>query len=254
MAACARASARSASRPDERPRPTQGCRRVAGRRVRAAQTNRVPCGGGLRRLSDRTAGRRRAGPAGAAVPVDRRRHQRASAGSTRPARGRAGLHRRVQVAGRLGRRLVRSNQAADSREREALGQRAGARARARARTCARGRLPRTRPPARRGDRHGHLRRVRLARNRPGAPRRAPGTARGREGTHATGRRARRPAPGAAWVPVDKHYAFDTDKGERTLPELFGGRSQLLVYHFMFGPRWMEAVRSAHSGRTASTAR
>ena len=42
-----------------------------------------------------------------------------------------------------------------------------------------------------------------------------------------------------WVPVDKHYVFDTDMGERTLPELFGGRSQLLVYHFMFGPRWME---------------
>ena len=42
-----------------------------------------------------------------------------------------------------------------------------------------------------------------------------------------------------WVPVEKEYAFDTDAGEKTLPELFDGRSQLLVYHFMFGPRWSE---------------
>jgi predicted dithiol-disulfide oxidoreductase (DUF899 family) len=42
-----------------------------------------------------------------------------------------------------------------------------------------------------------------------------------------------------WVPVDKEYVFDTEGGEKTLPELFGGCSQLLVYHFMFGPRWSE---------------
>jgi predicted dithiol-disulfide oxidoreductase (DUF899 family) len=42
-----------------------------------------------------------------------------------------------------------------------------------------------------------------------------------------------------WVRVDKHYVFDTGEGEKTLPELFDGRSQLLVYHFMFGPRWIE---------------
>ncbi|MFL4999726.1 MAG: DUF899 domain-containing protein, partial [Xanthobacteraceae bacterium] len=35
--------------------------------------------------------------------------------------------------------------------------------------------------------------------------------------------------------VDKEYRFDTDQGTASLPELFGGRSQLLVYHFMFGP-------------------
>lgn len=40
-----------------------------------------------------------------------------------------------------------------------------------------------------------------------------------------------------WVPVEKTYAFDTDDGPRTLAELFGGSSQLLVYHFMFGPDW-----------------
>jgi predicted dithiol-disulfide oxidoreductase (DUF899 family) len=38
-----------------------------------------------------------------------------------------------------------------------------------------------------------------------------------------------------WVRVDKHYRFDTDEGNASLAELFRGRSQLLVYHFMFGP-------------------
>jgi predicted dithiol-disulfide oxidoreductase (DUF899 family) len=37
-----------------------------------------------------------------------------------------------------------------------------------------------------------------------------------------------------WVPVEKEYVFDTDGGRKTLPALFDGRSQLLVYHFMFG--------------------
>jgi predicted dithiol-disulfide oxidoreductase (DUF899 family) len=46
-----------------------------------------------------------------------------------------------------------------------------------------------------------------------------------------------------WVPVEKEYTFETDDGPKTLPELFDGRSQLLVYHFMFGPSvegWPEA--------------
>jgi predicted dithiol-disulfide oxidoreductase (DUF899 family) len=38
-----------------------------------------------------------------------------------------------------------------------------------------------------------------------------------------------------WVKVEKDYRFDTDEGEASLAELFCGRSQLLVYHFMFGP-------------------
>jgi predicted dithiol-disulfide oxidoreductase (DUF899 family) len=38
-----------------------------------------------------------------------------------------------------------------------------------------------------------------------------------------------------WVPVEKQYAFETDAGRASLSDLFGGRSQLLVYHFMFGP-------------------
>src|SRR5918995_1097267 len=45
-------------------------------------------------------------------------------------------------------------------------------------------------------------------------------------------RERRELP---WVRVEKEYRFDTDDGTRTLAELFDGRSQLLVYHFMFGP-------------------
>src|SRR5271170_5166265 len=38
-----------------------------------------------------------------------------------------------------------------------------------------------------------------------------------------------------WVRVDKEYRFDTGEGGASLPDLFRGRSQLLVYHFMFGP-------------------
>jgi predicted dithiol-disulfide oxidoreductase (DUF899 family) len=38
-----------------------------------------------------------------------------------------------------------------------------------------------------------------------------------------------------WVRIDKQYRFETDEGGASLPDLFKGRSQLLVYHFMFGP-------------------
>ena len=38
-----------------------------------------------------------------------------------------------------------------------------------------------------------------------------------------------------WVRIDKQYRFETDDGPASLPDLFRGRSQLLVYHFMFGP-------------------
>ena len=40
-----------------------------------------------------------------------------------------------------------------------------------------------------------------------------------------------------WVPIEKEYRFDTDAGPRTLRQLFDGRSQLVVYHFMFGPAY-----------------
>ena len=46
--------------------------------------------------------------------------------------------------------------------------------------------------------------------------------------------ARRALP---WVKVDKTYAFDGPNGKQTLGDLFDGRSQLIVYHFMFGPDW-----------------
>src|ERR671924_1045647 len=45
-------------------------------------------------------------------------------------------------------------------------------------------------------------------------------------------RQRRELP---WVRVDKEYGFETDEGRKALAELFDGRSQLLVYHLMFGP-------------------
>jgi predicted dithiol-disulfide oxidoreductase (DUF899 family) len=40
-----------------------------------------------------------------------------------------------------------------------------------------------------------------------------------------------------WVRVDKDYVFDTPTGRKSLGELFAGRSQLIVYHFMLGPTW-----------------
>ena len=40
-----------------------------------------------------------------------------------------------------------------------------------------------------------------------------------------------------WVPVEKHYTLQTADGPKTLVELFDGRSQLLIYHFMFGPSY-----------------
>jgi predicted dithiol-disulfide oxidoreductase (DUF899 family) len=43
-----------------------------------------------------------------------------------------------------------------------------------------------------------------------------------------------------WIPVEKEYTFDTDEGPKTLAELFGGRSQLLIYHLMFGPSYQAA--------------
>jgi predicted dithiol-disulfide oxidoreductase (DUF899 family) len=56
-------------------------------------------------------------------------------------------------------------------------------------------------------------------------------------------RQRRELP---WVRVDKEYRFDTDDGPRTLVELFDGRSQLLVHHFMFGPSYRAGCPSCSS--------
>jgi predicted dithiol-disulfide oxidoreductase (DUF899 family) len=48
-------------------------------------------------------------------------------------------------------------------------------------------------------------------------------------------RRRRELP---WVPVEKDYSFETDDGTKSLAELFDGHSQLLIYHFMFGPEYV----------------
>ena len=46
-----------------------------------------------------------------------------------------------------------------------------------------------------------------------------------------------------WVKVEKNYVFDTPSGKKTLGDLFAGRSQLIVYHFMLGPDWGEGCPS-----------
>jgi predicted dithiol-disulfide oxidoreductase (DUF899 family) len=71
---------------------------------------------------------------------------------------------------------------------------------------------------------------------------------------------RRGWPGAAtkwrqrqelpWVRIDKEYKLATVDGSASLADLFRGRSQLLVYHFMFGPRTRRAVRPVRLSRTA----
>jgi predicted dithiol-disulfide oxidoreductase (DUF899 family) len=49
-----------------------------------------------------------------------------------------------------------------------------------------------------------------------------------------------------WVRIDKEYRFDTDEGRASLSDLFQGRSQLLVYHFMFGPDYTAGCPSCSS--------
>jgi len=46
-----------------------------------------------------------------------------------------------------------------------------------------------------------------------------------------------------WVKIEKNYVFDAPEGKVTLADLFGGRSQLVIYHFMFGPDWEEGCPS-----------
>ena len=46
-----------------------------------------------------------------------------------------------------------------------------------------------------------------------------------------------------WEAVEKPYSFEGPKGQETLGDLFGGRSQLMVYHFMLGPGWKEGCQS-----------
>ncbi len=53
-------------------------------------------------------------------------------------------------------------------------------------------------------------------------------------------KARRSLP---WIKIDKEYVFDGPDGKETLSDLFDGRSQLIVYHFMLGPDWEEGCKS-----------
>ena len=46
-----------------------------------------------------------------------------------------------------------------------------------------------------------------------------------------------------WVKLDKEYVFDSPQGKKTLGDLFDGKSQLLIYHFMFGPDWEQGCPS-----------
>ena len=52
--------------------------------------------------------------------------------------------------------------------------------------------------------------------------------------------ARRELP---WVKVEKNYVFDGPHGKETLSDLFGGKGQLMVYHFMLGPGWVQGCPS-----------
>src|SRR5215471_2536928 len=53
-------------------------------------------------------------------------------------------------------------------------------------------------------------------------------------------RQRRELP---WVQVEKNYLFDGPQGKETLADLFDGRSQFIVYHFMLGPGWEEGCKN-----------
>src|SRR5260370_34470842 len=53
-------------------------------------------------------------------------------------------------------------------------------------------------------------------------------------------RQRRELP---WERVEKNYIFEGPNGRETLADLFGGRSQLIIYHFMLGPNWEEGCKS-----------
>ena len=56
-----------------------------------------------------------------------------------------------------------------------------------------------------------------------------------------------------WVRIDKEYRFETDEGMASLADLFRGRSELLIYHFMLAPSTEAAARHALRSRTALTA-
>src|SRR6202161_4998346 len=67
----------------------------------------------------------------------------------------------------------------------------------------------------------------------------------KELTRRSDKRARRRQE-LPWVRVDKEYRFETEEGGATIADLFKGRSQLLMYHFMFGPDYAAGCPSCSS--------
>jgi predicted dithiol-disulfide oxidoreductase (DUF899 family) len=63
-----------------------------------------------------------------------------------------------------------------------------------------------------------------------------------------------------WVRVEKDYRFETDAGTASLADLFGGRSQLMIYHFMLGPDYTagclscSAIADGFNGSVTTTSR
>jgi predicted dithiol-disulfide oxidoreductase (DUF899 family) len=51
-----------------------------------------------------------------------------------------------------------------------------------------------------------------------------------------------------WIKVEKEYVFDGPTGKMTLADLFCGKSQINIYHFMFGPSWQQGCEHSSLGR------
>ena len=72
---------------------------------------------------------------------------------------------------------------------------------------------------------------------------AQGASRQGEGVHPARDQLSAERRALPWVKVEKNYVFDTPDGKKRLGDLFAGRSQLIVYHFMLGPDWEEGCPS-----------
>ena len=79
-----------------------------------------------------------------------------------------------------------------------------------------------------------------------------GLAQGREGADARSDELTRRRQELPWVRIEKDYQFDTERGKAPLADLFRGRSQFLVYHFMFGPDYTAGCPNVRRSRTALT--
>src|SRR5947207_12442895 len=95
----------------------------------------------------------------------------------------------------------------------------------------------------RGQREGGLMKVGTERDWQAARRELLAAERGLEEHAKHVEEQRRELP---WVPVEKEYGFASEDGPKSLPELFEGRSQLLIYHLMFGEDWAVACPARSS--------